>query len=91
MSEILGPNIKKLIIHKISLSAIPPGGGFADGVKFLSDKDRIIKTMRESHSWVKQVIAAVRNAGEPNPFKNASDEDIAGEILRKIEEKRAKK
>ena len=91
MSEILTPNVKKLVIHKVSLDAIPRGGGFADGVKFLSDKDRIIKTMRDAHDWVKQVIAAVRKAGEPNPFKNATDEDIAGEILKKIEEKRKKK
>jgi hypothetical protein len=88
MKEIIGPNVKKLIIHKMSLDAIPPGGGVADGLKFFTDKERISKTIRESDEWVKQALLAVRNAGEPNPFKNATDEDIAGEILRKIEDKR---
>ena len=88
MKEIIGPNVKKLIIHKISLDAIPPGGGVIDGLKFLTDKERISKTIRESNEWVKQTILMVRSAGEPNSFKNSSDEDIAGEILRKIEEKR---
>ena len=91
MSEILIPNVKKLIIHKVSMEALPKGGGVADGIKFLSDKDRIIKAMRSAHDWVKQVIKAVRKAGEPNPFKNATDEDIAGEILKKIEENRKKR
>jgi hypothetical protein len=87
MKEIIGPNVKKLIIHKMSLDAIPPGGGVADGLKFFTDKERISKTLRESNEWVKQAIFAVRNAREPNPWKTTSDEDIAGEILRKIEEK----
>jgi hypothetical protein len=88
MSEQLTPNIKKLMIHKVSLDAIPKGGGVADGIKFLSDKNKIITTFRESHEWVKKAIQAVRQAGEPNPFKNSTEEEIAGEILRKIEEKR---
>ena len=88
MKEFIGPNVKKLIIHKMSLDAIPSGGGVVDGLKFLTDKDKIAKTLREANEWVKQAIYVVRNATEPNPFKNTSDEDIAGEILRKIEEKR---
>ncbi len=87
MKEIIGPNVKKLIIHKMSLDAIPPGGGVADGLKFFTDKERISKTLRESNEWVKQAIFVVRNVREPNLFKNSTDEDIAGEILRKIEEK----
>ena len=88
MTNPIGPNVKKLIIHKMSLDAIPSGGGVADGLKFFMDKERISKTIREADEWVKQAICIVRVAGEPNPFKTSSDEDIAGEILRKIEEKR---
>ena len=91
MNEIIGPNIKKLIIHKMSLDAISPGGGVADGLKFLTDKDRISKTLREANEWVKQALFVVRNAMEPNPFKNSTDEDIAGEILRKIEDRNESK
>ena len=88
MTNSISPNVKKLIIYKMSLDAIPPGGGIADGLKFFTDKERISKTIRESDEWVKQALTVVRNAAEPNPFKNVSNEDIAGEILRKIEEKR---
>jgi hypothetical protein len=91
MSEILIPNVKKLIIHKVSMEAIPKGGGVADGLKFLTDKERISKTVHAADQWVKDVIAAVRKAGEPNPFKDATDEEIAGEILRKVDEKRIDK
>jgi len=88
MNETFGPNVKKQIIHKISIDAIPKGGNVSDGIKFLTDKERISKTIREADQWVKQAIQAVRQAGKPNPFVNASDEEIAGEILRKIDEKR---
>lgn len=91
MSETLGPNVKKLIIHKVSLDAIPKGGGIKAGLEFLQDKERIIKTFRESADWVKQVIQAIRQAKEPNPFKDASDEEIAGELLKKIEERQNEK
>jgi len=88
MNKHIGTNVKKLIIHKMSLDAIPSGGGVADGLKFLTDKEKISKTLREANEWAKQAILIVKKAKEPNPFKKASDEDIAGEILRKIEEKR---
>lgn len=88
MKETIGANVKKLIIHKMSLDAIPPGGGIVNVLEFLADKERISRTIREADEWVKQVILVVRNAGEPNPFKKSSDEEIAGEILRKIEERK---
>jgi hypothetical protein len=91
VKEIIGPNVKKLIIHKMTLDAIPPGGGITDGLKFLTDKDRISKTIRESTEWVKQAISVIRNAIEPNPWKLSSDEDIAGELLRKIGERNERK
>lgn len=91
MSETLGPNVKKLIIYRISLVAIPNGGGIADGIKFLSANDKIMKATKESYNWVKSAIQIVRQAKKPNPFESATDEEIAGEILKKIEEKRAMK
>ncbi len=88
MATILTPNIKKLIIYKMSLDAIPKGGGVKDGFMFLSSKELIAKSAKESSEWVKTAISVVRQAQEPNPFKNADDETIAGEILRKIEERK---
>lgn len=87
----LTPNIRKLIFHKMSLDAIPKGGGIADGIKFLSDREGLSKSLRAADEWVKAAILAVRNAGNPNPWKDRPDEDIAGELLRKIEERRNEK
>jgi hypothetical protein len=87
----IGSNVKKLMAIKTSLVAIPKGGNVTDGIKFLSDKEKIIRTMQESLKWVKDSIGLIRTAGEPNPFKNADEETIAGELLRIMEEKRQRK
>ena len=87
MSIPIGPTVKKLMILKTSREAIPKGGNYLDGFKFLSDKERLVRTMKESHQWVLQAIQVVRTAKEPNPFKTADDETIAAEILKKVEEK----
>jgi hypothetical protein len=85
----LGPNVKKLISYKTSLDAIPPGGGVNDGIKFLCNRELVIKTIRNADEWVKSAITIIRKAADPNPFKTADDETIAAEILRRIEERRA--
>lgn len=79
-----------LIVHKISVDAIPPGEGFNAGLRFLSDKSRVASTARSSTEWARQAVDAVRNAEDPNPWKEADDETIAGEILRRIDEKGTK-
>lgn len=80
----LGPHVNRLIIHKISIDAVPPGGGVESALTFLSDKDRIIRTVRESRKWVEQALQAIRQASEPNPMKTWTDEEIAEEILKRI-------
>lgn len=80
-----GPNVKKLIAHKMSILAIPPGGGLADGVEFLMSKERVIQAAKEATAWVEDAIAVVKSAPD-NPFK--TDEEIADEILRRIEKER---
>ena len=87
---LIGPNVKKLIIHKVSLDAIPSGGGVVAGLEFLSNKEKISKTVRAAEEWVKQALLVVRSAGDPNPWKSSSDEDIAEEILRKIQDKQGR-
>ena len=84
-------NVNKLIAYKVAIDAIPAGGGVAAGVAFLSDRARIVSSLRQSYAWVKEVIKLVKEAAEPNPWKVADDEAIAGEILRRIEEKHDKK
>ena len=80
----IGPNVKRLIAHTMSMDAIPDVGGFADGVKFLSDISGMKASAKNASEWVKAAIEAIRNAGEPNPWKQSDDETIARELLRLI-------
>ena len=82
----MGPNVRKLVVEKMAKDAIPDGGGLADGIAFLSDKDRIIDGARDAQKWVEQALAVVKTAPN-NPWGN-NDEAIAGEILKQIEAKR---
>lgn len=83
----LTTNVKRLAIQKMSIDAIPAGGGVADGIKFLSNPKGIAESFKAACEWSQEVIDAVRNAGEPNPWRDATDEDIAGEIMRQVDEK----
>ena len=83
----LGPNLKKLIIRKMSRDAIPVGGGFADGLNFLMTKGAVSAGWAKAAEWCDAAILAIRNAAEPNPWKNADEETIAGELVRRIEER----
>lgn len=80
-------NVTKLYIRRISVLAVPAGGGFKEGLDFLCDPRRVSVDCHSSKEWVKQAIAAVRSAAGPNPWSAADDEAIAGEILRRIEAK----
>ena len=80
-------NFNKLIAHKVSVDAIPPGGGFADGVALLIDKEKFIATTRAAVEWVKQAIELVRTA-PGSQWREASDEEIATEILRQVDAKK---
>ena len=83
-------NQQKLIIHKMSLNAVPPGGGINAALDFLLSPQKIQESFQESKKWVEDVISIVKNASEPNSWKKATDEEIAGEILRRIEEKKGR-
>jgi hypothetical protein len=80
------PNVKKLIIRKVSLDAIPPGGGMQSGIDFLTS-GKIKESFKEAEVWVGVAIQTVRSAKDPNPYKTATDEEIAGELMARIEEK----
>jgi hypothetical protein len=82
-----GPNVRKLLIVKMSRDAIPDGGGLADGIEFFANLGKRKRIMAGAEEWVRQAIAVVRQAAEPNPWKVASDEEIAAELLRRIEER----
>lgn len=82
-----GPNVKRLIIYRMSHEAVPDGGGLADGIAFLSSKERIIAGAKAATEWVQAAIQLVMAAAEPNPWKDADDEAITGEVLRQIDER----
>jgi hypothetical protein len=80
-----GPNVKKLIAHKMSLDTVPRGGGFKDAVAFLSDPKGITSAARSATVWVEAALAAVRAAPDCRP--GITDEEIAADILARIEAK----
>ena len=84
----MGPHFKKLVIHKMSLDAVPAGGGIGSALKFLSDPQGMAQSSRAAKEWVESAIALIRTAAEPNPWKTSTDEEIAGELLRQIEERK---
>ncbi len=95
MSVKQGPNVRKLISSKMSLLMIPPGKEYgkgealATGVAALIKPGNIGAVAKEATAWVEAAIAAVKNA--PGGEAYGDDEAIAGEILRQVAERKAKK
>lgn len=87
-------NFQRLSAKRWAMLAIPPGcpDPLKAGVRVLTDRERLLTLAREADAWVRNAIAAVRSAADPNPWRNSTDEEIAGEVLRQIEEReRARK
>lgn len=79
-----GPNVKKLIVRRMSAIAVPKGGGMSDALGFLQSPDRLAAAAKEATKFAEDAIAAVRlSAG--GTYANATDEDIAETILREVE------
>ena len=91
MSEVtqkkIGPNVRKLVCHWYSVLAIPPGTErpFEAALDSFKSKERMIQLAREAQANVEAAIGMVKRARD-NPWGN-DDEAIAGEILRRIEER----
>lgn len=81
-----GPNVRKLIVRKMSLDAVPARGGLISALQFLSSKDRIMDGFRTAAAWTYEAIDAVK-ATPDNPYGD-DDEAIAAAILTKIEERK---
>jgi hypothetical protein len=74
----------------MSLDAIPKGSknAIADGIEYLTS-GKFGDSARLATDWVELAIEAIRQAREPNPWRNADDETIAGMILEEIAKKKA--
>jgi len=83
-----GPNVQRLVCAKMARDAIPPEGGVQAGVNFLSDPKNIMEGFKSAAAYVASALLAIRQAAEPNPYKVMSDEEIAGALLKRIDEKR---
>ncbi len=80
-----GPNVKRLIAHKMSLLMVPPGcgTGLKTAIEALTKPGNIVAVALEATAWVEQALTLVKTA-PGNPFGD-DDEAIAGEILKGIE------
>lgn len=89
----IGPNVTKLIIHKMSILIIPMGSnnGLENAMNILTDKSGMAlrEKLREATAWVTKSISLIKSLPD-NPY-GSSDEEIAGEILRQIESRKKTK
>jgi hypothetical protein len=81
----MGKNVKRLLAIKVSRDAIPAGGGFAAGLDFVLNPERMIQVSRQSLAWIEQALAVFKTAPD-NPYGD-DDEAIAGAILSSLEAK----
>lgn len=72
-------NLQKLRVLKMSMDAIPPGGGIQAGIDFLTSPERIKAGWLKAEAYVREEIAKVK-ALAVNPYGD-DDEKIAGAIL----------
>lgn len=81
----MGPNVKRLIVRRMSQLMVPAGAALAAGIRELTTPGNIAKRCREATAWVEEAIDVVKTAPD-NPYGN-DDEAIAGEILKQIEKR----
>lgn len=80
----------KIKLQNVVLSklVIPNNGGIADAIGFLANLgkpgSKSNELVEQAMAQTEEYILAVRNASEPNPFKGSTDDEIAGEILKRI-------
>lgn len=94
MRDKLGPNVRRLVATRASQLIVERahaqhgGAGVGEVAQGIVD-GTLGLCLREAQTWVTTALALVRSApgGEAWP----TDEDVAGEILRKLEERKAGK
>jgi hypothetical protein len=79
-----GPNVKRLIVHRMSSLLVPPGGGVGGVVASLMAPGNLARVAREATAWVEEAIRVLRTSPD---CPEGDDEHLAGLILAKIEER----
>lgn len=82
----MSSNFQKLIICKMSRD-MTSNRSFSDVLKDMQTSGVLAQRWREAREWVEEAIGLVKKCGDPQ-WQN--DEEIAGEILKKIQEQREK-
>lgn len=87
-----GPNVRKLIMLRVAIEAIPHVNGLDDAFDILKNTDQMVLLAEAARAWVESAIMAYRHASESDPgtVKLRTDDEIAGEILGELEERHAK-
>jgi hypothetical protein len=75
-----GPNVKRLIVYRMSHLMVPPGGGIADAIEAIRKPGNIGAVAANATRFVEAALAAVRVLPD-NPY--ADDEAIAGGFVAK--------
>lgn len=81
-------SLQQLEAMILARAAVPKNGSTADVIGFLLDAERVRTAAVDARRQAKQFIEIVRCAAEPNQWKNASDEEIAAELVRSIEQRK---
>lgn len=82
----MGPNVKKLLIRRMTVILVPPGGVITPlhaALVALTDPDKMESAAKVAYEWVQAALAAVKAAPD-NPYED--DEAIAAAVLTKLEE-----
>lgn len=79
-----GPNMSRLIVHKISVDAVPSGGGVQSAIEFIMN-GRLEKSAKEASVWALRAVEAVLAA--PDYTGEKTEEGVAGMILQKLDER----
>lgn len=80
-----GPNVTILITQFIAREAVPPGGGLASALEFLSNPKRRKQVLESAEVKAIQAIQLIKSAPD-NPFGD-DDERIASELLSQIQKR----
>lgn len=81
----LGPNMKRFLAVCFARIAIPPGGGFADGMAALSSAERIKENTLKALALADQSIAVMRTASDK--YYSDDEEEIAGIIMSNLDKR----
>jgi hypothetical protein len=83
---VIGPNVRRLIAEKMAAEIIPPGtkDPFMAAMAAIASQD-MGKRAASAMTWTRAAIEEIRSARGPNPWRNSTDEEIAGIVLKAAE------